>query len=261
MSAKETGHAKNVASYGTLVTDVESFGTTFNPSNDDIKLTALRVVKTSLESTMTEMREAERPYKTAINARQEAFKGMSPLATKMKNALLASKATKKEIKDGESLAKKLTGGKKALDSFIESTHEKAKTTSPQSDTSIASEINNDDINQHSNSQMGYDNRIENFKKFITFLTSIPSYNPNEDNLKIETLTTYANSLQPLNNAVDTTFLPFYNARSKRNNLLYATDTGVHDLVQKVKSYVKSAYGVKSPEYKLISKIQIKVPKI
>ncbi|MBI5219501.1 MAG: hypothetical protein HY958_11275, partial [Bacteroidia bacterium] len=42
--------------------------------------------------------------------------------------------------------------------------------------------------------------------------------------------------------------------------LYAEGTGAHDLLQQTKYYVKSAYGPQSPEYKLISKLEIRVPK-
>jgi len=256
----ETGHAKNAAGLKKLIVDVQSFGSAFDPSEDNIKIPALQAVEAALDNSLETVIVTEDPYKKAINARQAAFKPMSPLTTRMKNALEACKASPKEIKDGISLSKKVKGEridtKRALDAFIDSTHKAGAPVDPTPTTDTTHE----ELIKHSVSQLGFENRIQNFKRFVTYLTGVTKYNPNETDLKIVTLTTYSNSLQPLNNAVNTTFTPLYHARVTRDTLLYATDTGVHDLVQQVKSYVKSAFGIKSPEYKLISKIQIKVPK-
>jgi hypothetical protein len=46
--------------------------------------------------------------------------------------------------------------------------------------------------------MGFNDRIENFDKFITLLSSIPNYAPNEEDLKIASLSTYRDSLKSKN---------------------------------------------------------------
>jgi hypothetical protein len=257
----ETGHAKNAASVGKLLADIQSFGTTYNPSANEIKVAAVQTLKTSLDNVLTSVRTTYTPYKNATNARQEVFKKLSKYSTRILKALKACGATKKEIADGMSLEKKIQGkritAKHALDAFIESTHKTMTSTQP-TDASTASDTVQEIVN-HSASQMGFDNRTENFKKLASFLSGITKYNPNEADLKITALNTHAASLVTLNDAANTTFVPYANARIQRDKLLYADVTGAHDIVQQVKAYVASVFGATSPEYKLISKITIKKP--
>ena len=39
--ASETGHAKNVANFETLISAVQTFGTAYNPARTDLKVPAL----------------------------------------------------------------------------------------------------------------------------------------------------------------------------------------------------------------------------
>jgi hypothetical protein len=45
-SISETGHAKNVTNLESLITSITAFGTSYNPSKDSIKLTALQALLT-----------------------------------------------------------------------------------------------------------------------------------------------------------------------------------------------------------------------
>jgi len=201
------------------------------------------------------------PYKNATNARQDVFKKLSKYTTRIFKALKASGATKKEMTDGAGMEKKIQGKritpKNALDSFIESTHKTMTSTQPTDSSTSADTVK--EIVNHSASQMGFDNRIENFKKFTSFLAGIPKYNPNEADLKVTALNAHASKLDTLNDTANTAFVPYANARIQRDKYLYADVTGAHDIVQQVKNYVASVFGATSPEYKLISKITIKKP--
>ncbi|MDD2303623.1 MAG: hypothetical protein PHP53_02915 [Prolixibacteraceae bacterium] len=50
----ETGHAKNVANFGTLITVVNGFGKVYNPSKQTITTTALKTLYESEKSIMSE---------------------------------------------------------------------------------------------------------------------------------------------------------------------------------------------------------------
>ena len=58
-----------------------------------------------------------------------------------------------------------------------------------------------------------------------------------------------------NTAVINATTDLSNARINRNKVLYFKSTGLYDIAQEVKKYVKSVFGASSPQYKQVSKIK------
>ena len=98
---------------------------------------------------------------------------------------------------------------------------------------------------------------ETAKKEI--LKAEPSYSPNEIELKITTLTAQLAALKIANTNVTDAYTAVANARIARNITLYKDNTGLYDIAADVKNYVKSLYGISSPEYKELSKIKFTKP--
>ena len=97
--------------------------------------------------------------------------------------------------------------------------------------------------------------MESFKKIIDLASSEPTYKPNEVDLQIATLTTQAANLAAKNTDVVNATTTLSNGRIARNKTLYTVKTGLYDVAQEVKKYVKSVFGATSPEYKQVSKIK------
>ena len=96
---------------------------------------------------------------------------------------------------------------------------------------------------------------ENFGILLQLLGTIPTYNPNEDDLKLANLETYKNSLVDSTQSVDQTEAELNNKLIERDQLLYKDGTGLYSIAQNVKKYVKSLYGATSPEYTNVSSIE------
>lgn len=96
---------------------------------------------------------------------------------------------------------------------------------------------------------------ENFGILLQLLSTIPAYNPNEDELKLINLNTYKDSLVSATQSVDQTEAELNTKLIERDNLLYADGTGLYSIAQNVKKYVKSLYGATSPEYANVSNIE------
>ena len=109
--------------------------------------------------------------------------------------------------------------------------------------------------------MSYDSRLDNFFKLIQLLASVPEYNPNEKELKIEHLNTILDDLKAKNAAVVESTIPVSNARISRNEILYKENTGLCDVAMDVKTYIKSVFGASSPQYKQIRKSEFKKVKV
>jgi hypothetical protein len=237
-SSIETGHAKNVANFENLITNVSGYGRAYNPSKESIKLSALNTLLASAKSTINLVNSSEPACKNAVSAREAAFAPLGKLITRVNNSLKASNSSSQVDDSAMTLVRKLQG-RRATPKMTDDEKKSAATEGKE-------------VNQISASQMSYDSRLDNFDKFIKLLSSEPEYSPNEADLKIDSLTTLYNDLNAKNTAVINATVPLNTARIARNNVLYTPLTGVVDISVDVKTYVKSVFGATSPQYKAIS---------
>lgn len=237
----DISHAKNVTNFETLISAVTTFGETYNPSNERIKLPALQSLLAQATEALIALKNAQSAYSTAIDQRELAFKNIGSLFTRVSNALKASNSSVMSDETAKTIFRKLQGKRAS-----------AKLTDEEK---AALQAEGKEVNQISVSQMGYNDRVENFEKLISLLQSIPEYNPNEEDLKISTLQTLLNDLKAKNAEVTKTSIALETARGARNEVLYKPLTGVVDTASDVKNYIKSVFGTSSTQYKLISKLR------
>ena len=99
--------------------------------------------------------------------------------------------------------------------------------------------------------------LGNFEDYIAILATVPTYKPNEDELKISGLTALANNLRAKNAEVNTTFAPVSAARGLRDRLLYLDDDCVVNMALLCKAYVRAAFGPDSHLFKSIKGLEFK----
>ena len=245
-NTSETGHAKNVTNLESLITSIVALETSYNPSRDSIKLPALQALLTASTESLNAVNIAQAAYSNAVAARKVAFEPFSKLITRVMNSLKASGASTQVVQSARTIVRKLQGRRASA----KITEEEKK----------ALEAEGKEVNQISASQMSFDNRIENFDRLIMLLSSIPLYNPNEAELKVETLKTLHNQLKEKNTEVILPIVQLSNSRMNRNKILYNENTGLVDVALDSKTYIKSIFGATSPQYKQISKLRFIRPK-
>jgi hypothetical protein len=108
--------------------------------------------------------------------------------------------------------------------------------------------------------MSFDNRLDRFDKQIQLLGNIPQYAPNEEELKVSTLTNFYAALSSANVAAGLAETKLTNIRLARNELLYKPSTGLVDTTLSVKAYVKSLFGATSEQFKQISGLTFSIIK-
>ena len=237
----DINHAKNVTNFETLISVVVSLGATYNPSKDSLKLPALQTLHSAATDSMTALKNAESATATAVDTRELAFKSIGSLFTRINNALKASNSTVQADDTAKSIFRKLHGKRAS-----------AKLTEEQKAILLAE---GKEVNQNSNSQMGYDDRVENFESLISFLQTVPEYNPNEEELKITTLQALLSDLKAKNISVMQNRIAEDTVRGLRKSVQNTPLTGLVDIANDVKSYIKSVFGVNSTQYKLVSKLR------
>ena len=240
-SVSETGHAKNVANLQDLISFVTGYGATYNPTKNALKLPQLNALATASQASLADVVTKNTAYNNKVNERVVAFSNLKALSTRLINALQTTDATTQKVADAKAFNKKLQG-----------VRAKAVTTPPDPNTPAPTTI--------STSQQSYDQQIQHLAGIISVLQTEPSYAPNENDLKIVTLTAKQADLTAKNNAVATAYTNVSNSRIARNTTLYSTEGSIFDVASEVKKYIKSIYGATSPEFAQVKGIEFKKPK-
>ncbi len=236
-SKSESGHEKNIAAFKTILNTCQGYGADYNPVADNLKITNLQTQLTQTQSAQTELLKKRAKLGTTIDERIKAFAQLKPITTRVLNALIVSGVDKLNINTAKTITRKISG-KRA-----------AKITEPQNP-------GEEQPNNSSVSQLSFVNQVAHLSALLELLVELPLYNPNEAPIQVAQLQTYRDQLQTLNDAAMQAYNDFDNAKILRDNKLYAPNTGIFDTAYAIKAYVKSLYGPRSPQYKLISGIEL-----
>lgn len=233
-STSETGHAKNVANLQKLTEQIKVYSL-YNPPVDNLKIVNLQTLYADASTKLIEVEDKRHANKNAITLRQSAYENLKSTCTRIVNQLDILGLPQGTLDQAKSLNRVIQGGQKKSTTPLEEGKEAPKTVST--------------------SRQSYTQQAENFGILLQLLSTIPSYAPNEDELKLTNLNAFQTSLLSSTQAVDQTEAELNNKLIERDQLLYADGTGLYTIAQNVKKYVKSLYGATSSEYTNVSDIQ------
>jgi hypothetical protein len=245
-STFETGHAKNVANFETLISFCVGYGATYNPSRDALKVANLQTLLTDAKAVIVDCKAKETAFDNATDARKESFSTLKALGTRVVNALSVSGVADSVVEGARTINRKLQGQRANGSVTSEPVSTESGTPAPSTASS---------------SQQSYDNLVEHFNGLIELVSSHTEYNPNETELKVATLQTYSTELRTANTNVQNANTDWSNSRISRDKTLYADKTGLVDIALDVKAYVKSVFNSTSPQYGQISGIEFKRAKV
>ncbi|MCG2611192.1 hypothetical protein LZZ90_06705 [Flavobacterium sp. SM15] len=233
-SSTETGHAKNVANFLRLISFCQNLQTTYNPSNERLKIPHLLILYQNAFEKLNEVYAQKSNFDTHTHNRRNAFEDLKPFCTKIINAFAVSGVNKSTLEEAKAINKKIQGV--VLKSSLTSINEGKTSTSQQS----------------------YDQKIEHFSTLIEILKQNPIYNPNEQELKITSLEQKLSNLQMQNLNLIHSYTLYSNALQIRNQILYNSETGLVQKAKKIKQYIKSIFGTNSSQYLQIRSLEFKV---
>lgn len=236
----ETGHAKNLANFETMLSIVSAYGTAYQPTNPLIQLANLQTIIAQAKTAMSELNTASANYGNAVASRELAFAPLKKLGTRILNALKASATPKPVIENLETFNRKLQGKRAS-----------AKITEEEK---LALRAAGKEVNQISVAQLSFNGILDNLEKEVSLLATIPQYQPNEPELQVANLQTLLVILKAQNDAVVNAATVLANKRLERNRVMYHPETGLIAAAGNIKNYVKSVYGITAPQFKQISPI-------
>jgi hypothetical protein len=221
-----------------LNTNIIALGVTYNPSNPKLKLTNLQSIYSTAFAHQESVNNLVAPYSVAVDNREAIFKPLNRELTKLRKAFKATDGvTQVNLEDFMTIIRKLKGVKKI----------KIK---PSTDPK-------EEQNNHSTSQLSYDQRTNTLDSLISLLQNTPNYNPNEIEYKVDTYKDKKVAMLQTTQAVADTFVPLNNARSTRNDTLYNAEDNLVEIANKAKDYLFTILDSDSAQYKAISKIKFK----
>lgn len=224
-----------------MISIISSLGSAYHPNNPLISLTNLQTKFTALQTNLEILAPLEAAKTLAINERGAAFKPLKKLVTRISNAAVVSINDSLFTDNLLTIVRKLQGKR-----------------APEKITEETTAANNAEPKQRkSSSQMSYDSQVANFFELITLLKTHGSYNPNENDLKINALETLIADLSAKNSAVVNAMIAAKNGRIARNDLFYNDTDGIQVLTDLVKKYIKSIYGANSPQIKQLTAFKFK----
>lgn len=243
--ATESGDKKLLGNFRTLIDEV-SAEPNYNPANTWLKTSALEAQFAAGDTAVSAVAAAQAPHKLAISDRETAFSALRPLVVRSRNFLKASGAPKQVAAAAETFVRKLTGARKTPKPKPDP---KADAAAPGGDTPTS----------RSSSQMSYDNQVGHFESYVEVVKNVPSYKPNEADLKVTALTSFASDLKAKSNAVSTASATLTQARGQRDRLLYLDEDSIVNTAKLVKAYVQAALGTKSQLYKKVKGLKFTGP--
>jgi hypothetical protein len=236
-SQSETGHAKNVATFNTIISFCQGYGSQYQPAVATLEIANLQSQLAAAENALNESKKKQVAFNKVVDERMNAFEPLKPLAQKMIAALSVSGATTLSIEGAKTIYRKIQGRRAGK---IQAT----ENATPDTPKNI------------SVSQLSYDNLMANFSALLALLETLPEYKPNETELQLSNLSSYLIQLKTANNAVTEAYTAWSNSRIARDETLYGKNGGMVDTALQVKNYVKSVFGNSSPQYQQISALQL-----
>ena len=259
-SQSEVGHSKNVANLEDLISYIISYGAAYNPSANNIKLSALQTLLTNAKTAISNTTSTFTNYKNATNAREIGFDNIRKLSTRVVNLLDAGGAAEQTVKDAKTIDRKMRGAKvKKFKAGPEGSDTPTIPNTPGGTLpplgGVGGGLPVPEDRSISTSQQSYDSLLQHLSGMIQLVSTEPTYAPNEADLKVTALNTYLTSLQTKNTTVINATTAWSNARIARNNLLYNPTTGLVKISVEVKKYVKALFGATSPQYKQLTALR------
>jgi len=241
MSTNQTGIAQNVVSMDVMIEKVTSFSTRYNPSRVEFTILSLTAHKTLAEEAIKAEGAATNVKKKSAAIRNLILVSLVKLITRSLNSLRICGAMEQIIEQGEAIVRELRG-QRAGDKYSK-------------EEIAAAKANGTELKNNSMHYGTIDSKMDNIGKYIQLIESEPLYSPNEAELTTAAIREMYLSLKAAQTDWNRTDALLDVAKSQRNVVLYADNTGMCDIGAGVKKYVKSAFGSDSPEYKSVSDIK------
>lgn len=236
----ESGHAKNVANFEQVIIILTALGTVYNPSQSLIVLAALQTKLTEAKIALASVDTAEANKTVKVDEAQAAFEELDKYVVNIKRVASVEINDDAFTNDLQSLVNEFT--------------------SKNIPSGVADDPSTPNINesrtQISTSQRSRDNQIAHLADIVALLKT-QSYNPNDDEYKLDAIEARLADLTAKNNAAKASIAALGNAQDTRDQVLYDEETGIIRRVKLIKTQLAVKPGRESAAYQQINALDFR----
>ncbi len=234
-------HVKNVEALARLVDFCTGYGGHYKPGHLNLHVSSMQVLLDKARTVLDEANQAQYEFDKTSNKRELAFLVARKLCTRIINAMVASGVHPLDVQVARANVRKIWGMR-------------LKTQQPEaSETDVAT------VKTRTARGLDFATMAENFSKLLEMASAEEAYQPNEPELRLESLSNTLAELRNLNKAVRQAAAQLSNARINRDTLLYESASNIYGTALAAKCYVKSAFGYESKQYKEVGKVRLTKP--
>ena len=236
-------HVKNVEAFTRLIGFCTGYGGKYNPVRPNLQVSMLNATLAQAQQAMRDEKLARNTYNNVINARMITFGELPKLASRVVSLLASAGASPQALADAKVFQHRTFGGPP-----------KTTTTSPMDAAGAPLVVKTKTLRQR-----GYAAMADNFEKLVSLAGTLPEYQANEADLKLEALQAKVTELHAMNDAVIAARVSWSNGLINRNEALYAADDALYVSGKQTREYVKALFGPDSVQYDQVKNIVFTKP--
>lgn len=237
-------HIKNVDSFEKLLAICTGYGGQYNPGQQNLQLVSLSSMLGNARIALRQVIEAQTDFENATNSREVTFGKLNKLSTRIVGELSASGALEQTIDDARSVIRKMFGRRLP---------DRGALPSGNAETPAIP------VTRTRGGGKDFATKEYLFEQLLQTLASEPLYQPQVDDLKVQSLRDRLAALHNENASVARASARLNKARRDRNALLYQEAFNLYDTAQAVKQQVKAIYGYGGDAYRAASSIRFTKP--
>lgn len=237
-------HVQNLQSFDKVIRICTGLGGTYNPGQQNLQVYAMSTQLNIAQQIWEEVKEAQKAYDNATNARELGFQQIRTLSSKVYNMLKTCSDNPLLLKDALNSKRRIWG---------------ARISKPPAVATETTEA----VKQDTRPSYGqaYLVSAEYFDRLVKTVASESRYTPNEPHLTLASLEETLAGLFNLNKAVMEAETRLAEARIKRNAVYYIAPENLVSTANAVKTYVRSVFGYQSQEHQLMQKLRFTKPQL
>jgi len=235
-------HLKNMQAFGKLTGVCTGLGGTYNPGQQNLQANAMAAQLNIAQQVWEEVKEAQSAYDMATNNREQGFRSIRTLSSRVYSMLKSCTNNTLLVEDALKSKRRIWGARISKPPVVET--EKREEEKPDTRPSFGQDFNS---------------IAEYFDRLVQTVASEPRYCPNETELTLASLQQTLVELFGLNKAVMDAEIRLEEARIKRNTVYYIAPENLIDTAAAVKLYVRSAFGYQSQQHLQVQKLRFIKP--
>ena len=252
MANTYSGQAKNVPNLLLVIDILTEFGPKWNPVLDSLTIDALKARHVAADALVNDYSTAFSYDQLKTDERVKAYKPLNDVVRRVHAAAKSCKMTLTTVEKVKAF-KDVIDGTNVRQAAVKRDKEEEKIKAKLLEGEVAPET----PKKRSVSEQSYEDRFNNFKQLLNFLTTSGEYKTNESDLTLKGLNTFLDSLATANKATNEADKALSIIKEARNNILLGKENSILSDANDIKTHLIMMETKKGVTYKKVAAIKFK----